>query len=232
MQSRYYNPEIGRFINADGVVAGANGNIKGYNLFAYCFNNPVNRDDPRGNWSKWIKNTVKWVSKNIVRPIVKNTQKIISKVNLTYSTGVNISGTPSAFIFNGQIGVSVDTKGNVAIQGSGGGGITTGDPGVSRTRFSSITNAPNIYKLNGSYYQLGGSYAAIVEGIPIAVGGDVMFMPDEELNTGYFGLTVNTGFGTPGSECHVEWGATGTIKRSVFNVFDIAQDIYISIMEW
>ena len=122
VSSRYYDPEIGRWINADNVIAGVGGDLKGYNLFAYCFNNPVNMDDQAGNWPKWIKNTVKWVAKNIVKPVVKTVQKTLSKVDLTYSTGVNVSGTPSAWIFNGQIGVSMDTKDR--------GGRTSGVPVV------------------------------------------------------------------------------------------------------
>lgn len=47
LNSRYYDPEVGRFINADAVL-GANGGIVGYNLFAYCNNNPVNYSDPSG----------------------------------------------------------------------------------------------------------------------------------------------------------------------------------------
>ncbi len=47
LQSRYYDPSLGRFINADGVV-GANGGIIGYNMFAYCNNNQVMFSDPRG----------------------------------------------------------------------------------------------------------------------------------------------------------------------------------------
>ena len=212
VSSRYYDPEIGRWINADNVIAGVGGDLKGYNLFAYCFNNPVNMDDQVGNWPKWIKNTVKWVAKNIVKPVVKTVQKTLSKVDLTYSTGVNVSGTPSAWIFNGQIGVSMDTKGNVAIQASGGGGITGGDPGISITRYQSVTNAPSIDKLNDAYYQVGGSIAVPIEVVPVAAGGDVMFMPDPALNTGYFGLTGNVGFGTPGKEFHVEWGTTVTLR--------------------
>ena len=232
VSSRYYDPEIGRWINADSVIAGVGGNVKGYNLFAYCFNNPVNMDDQAGNWPNWIKNTVKWVAKNIVKPVVKTVQKALSKVDLTYSTGVNVSGTPSAWIFNGQIGVSMDTKGNVAIQASGGGGITGGDPGISITRYQSVTNAPNIDKLNDAYYQVGGSIAVPIEGVPVAAGGDVMFMPDPGLNTGYFGLTGNVGFGTPGKEFHVEWGTTVTLPYTQFNVYDVARSVYIKIMEW
>ena len=232
VSSRYYDPEIGRWINADNVIAGVGGDLKGYNLFAYCFNNPVNMDDQAGNWPKWIKNTVKWVAKNVVKPVVKTVQKTLSKVDLTYSTGVNVSGTPSAWIFNGQIGVSMDTKGNVAIQASGGGGITGGDPGISITRYQSVTNAPNIDKLNDAYYQVGGSIAVPIEGVPVAAGGDVMFMPDPALNTGYFGLTGNVGFGTPGKEFHVEWGTTVTLPYTQFNVYEVARSVYIKIMEW
>ena len=51
VSSRYYDPEIGRFINADAAI-GQIGNIQGMNMFTYCFNNPVNMSDPTGNWPK------------------------------------------------------------------------------------------------------------------------------------------------------------------------------------
>ena len=54
LHSRYYDPEVGRFINADDAgTLGANGEILSYNLFAYCLNNPVNRTDDGGNLS-WL----------------------------------------------------------------------------------------------------------------------------------------------------------------------------------
>ena len=55
LQSRYYDPTVGRFINADGVVADIADDIRGYNLFAYCFNDPINLSDHTGNWPKWAK---------------------------------------------------------------------------------------------------------------------------------------------------------------------------------
>ena len=58
LQSRYYDAEIGRFINADGAIAGVGGDVLGYNQFAYCFNNPVNMEDQSGNWPKWAKKLV------------------------------------------------------------------------------------------------------------------------------------------------------------------------------
>ena len=52
VQSRYYNPTIGRWINADSQLS--TGDLTGLNLFAYCGNNPVNRTDPTGEaWWHW-----------------------------------------------------------------------------------------------------------------------------------------------------------------------------------
>ena len=48
LQSRYYDPEVSRFINAD-VVMNTNSFI-GTNVFAYCFNNPANCFDDTGYW--------------------------------------------------------------------------------------------------------------------------------------------------------------------------------------
>ena len=48
LQSRYYDPETGRFINADDVSYLAPETIHGLNLYAYCLNNPVMYVDPSG----------------------------------------------------------------------------------------------------------------------------------------------------------------------------------------
>ena len=55
LQSRYYNPKWGRFLNADSIgYLGANGDLISYNLYAYCSNNPVMYVDPTGEWN-WGK---------------------------------------------------------------------------------------------------------------------------------------------------------------------------------
>ena len=49
LQSRYYDPTVGRFLNADDTAfLGASGTLLGWNLFAYCENNVVNGSDPFG----------------------------------------------------------------------------------------------------------------------------------------------------------------------------------------
>ena len=48
LNTRYYDPNVGRFLSPD-TILGANGGLLGYNLYAYCNNNPVMFSDPSGN---------------------------------------------------------------------------------------------------------------------------------------------------------------------------------------
>lgn len=53
LQSRYYDSEVRRFINADDVsiLAEDQGSIVENNLFVYCLNNPVNMADDEGDFA-------------------------------------------------------------------------------------------------------------------------------------------------------------------------------------
>ena len=50
LQSRYYDPDIGRFVNADGYATTDADGVLSANMFAYCENNPVNYSDMNGLW--------------------------------------------------------------------------------------------------------------------------------------------------------------------------------------
>ena len=68
LQSRYYNPEVGRFISSDVLLSTGQGVI-GHNAYAYCLNNPVNMSDGCGHWSQWIKGVADWINNNIIQPV-------------------------------------------------------------------------------------------------------------------------------------------------------------------
>ena len=54
LRSRYYDPVVCRFVNADGSLNQQDGMI-GFNMFAYCINNPVNGSDPCGTcFHRWM----------------------------------------------------------------------------------------------------------------------------------------------------------------------------------
>ena len=64
LQSRYYNPEWGRFLNCDNtnILLATQGETHNANLFAYCDNNPVNKTDYDGKCPLEISNMNVYVS--------------------------------------------------------------------------------------------------------------------------------------------------------------------------
>ena len=48
LQTRYYDPEVGRFINADAHIVTDQDSVLTTNMYAYCQNNPVMRSDQNG----------------------------------------------------------------------------------------------------------------------------------------------------------------------------------------
>ena len=57
LKSRYYDPELARFVNADSIVSTGQ-SFSGCNTFAYCGNNPVIRIDFGGNFWETIFDVV------------------------------------------------------------------------------------------------------------------------------------------------------------------------------
>ncbi|MDE6016241.1 MAG: DNRLRE domain-containing protein [Acetatifactor sp.] len=74
LSARYYDPEIRRFISPDDMIASVGTSVQGHNLFAYCFNNPVNMADPSGHWPTFIKD-------KIIQPIEKIYTGITEDIN-------------------------------------------------------------------------------------------------------------------------------------------------------
>ena len=57
LNARYYCPDWRRFISPDDTGCLDPENVNGLNLYAYCYNNPVNYTDSSGHmpdWAKWL----------------------------------------------------------------------------------------------------------------------------------------------------------------------------------
>ena len=74
LNSRYYNPEWGRFVNEDGIMR-SNNVITSSNLFCYCNNNYINYSDASGMFFEKIKNAVKKATSVLKREITKAAAK-------------------------------------------------------------------------------------------------------------------------------------------------------------
>ena len=54
LSSRYYSPELCRFISPDDVGYLDPSSINGLNLYSYCMNDPINYADPSGHWVETV----------------------------------------------------------------------------------------------------------------------------------------------------------------------------------
>ncbi len=52
LNSRYYDPQIRRFISADSITTNTKTDVLGYNLYSYCNNSPLNKTDSDGHFPK------------------------------------------------------------------------------------------------------------------------------------------------------------------------------------
>ena len=77
LNSRYYNPAWGRFINADGII-NADEVINGFNLYAYTTNNPIIYKDNTGMFLKAVDviKAFRFIGKAINYTIASFTQNI------------------------------------------------------------------------------------------------------------------------------------------------------------
>ncbi|MDE6013938.1 MAG: hypothetical protein K2G50_03210, partial [Anaeroplasmataceae bacterium] len=63
LNSRYYDPEVCRFISMDWIEYINPETLNGLNLYAYCNNNPVMNVDPEGNaWWNWLISGIQLVA--------------------------------------------------------------------------------------------------------------------------------------------------------------------------
>ena len=72
LQSRYYDPELGRFINADSYASTDATGLLSANMFAYCENDPVNKSDPTGEFWATVAKMAVGAAVNVVTTVVTN----------------------------------------------------------------------------------------------------------------------------------------------------------------
>ena len=115
LQTGYYDPEVGRFLNRDSVSYAAPEKIDGLNLYAYCLNNPVEYVDPTGHFPFVIILAIISLAANVGREFIEDLsdgQLMNDKNGFDYlgaAVGGFISGLGGGFISGLALGVVGDT---------------------------------------------------------------------------------------------------------------------------
>ncbi len=68
LNNRYYNPLLCRFITPDNNEYIDKENAKSFNLYAYCYNDPVNYSDPEGTMPEWLATLLGGIVGSIIIP--------------------------------------------------------------------------------------------------------------------------------------------------------------------
>ena len=97
LQTRYYDPTIGRFINADNYELIAQlASSKELNMYAYCGNNPIMYTDPTGEIALWLLALIGITASGIISGASAVMTKNETESTLGAFVGGFITGTISA----------------------------------------------------------------------------------------------------------------------------------------
>ena len=158
LQSRYYNPEIGRFLNADGYVTTGQG-LLSYNMFAYCLNNPILLYDYNGCAGR-LSGLFRCLIRKTISSIPLKESKsnffedLLNRLTSTKDNGNTCSFGLSYGYSSGGVSkskskvLSSDSSYNYALQETISTGASTGVGGSLAFSYS-FTNASNVDDLNG-----------------------------------------------------------------------------------
>ena len=203
LQSRYYNPETGRFLNADAFTSTGQG-LLGNNMFAYCQNNPVAYIDPNG-LCREVGALLTWIDCGS-----KHCPTSSKYVRGTLTIGISSSVTVGVGASDSTV-VSFDRHKNIEVQRG------KSRPNKRETTtiglFSiapasvviQITNKGDVSELTGISTYAGFSLAV--------VGFDVVSdAPAADLNGEAIGVQISFGFGE-GVDVHLAQTDTTTTRR-------------------
>ena len=141
LKTRYYDPEVGRFITIDDISYLDPDTINGLNLYAYCGNNPVMRVDPNGTswWSDFWKTAfgllcgLALVGLTIAGMVMSGgilATLVPTLVGFAIGAGTNIISQGLANIASGQSFFSDMNWGTVLLGGLAGAAFSTGVGGL------------------------------------------------------------------------------------------------------
>ena len=166
LNSRYYNPEWGRFINIDNYI----GYVKDYlscNLYLYSNNNYINMIDESGELFKKIWNGIKTAAQKVVE-VTKSVGNFVKKTtnNVVKAINSTVEIIKKSFVFEVGTGIGASVGGTALISG--------GDIGIKKTINWGIANGQT-YTSTTSHL---GTEIKIADNALIGLSGDITHYDD------------------------------------------------------
>ena len=188
LQSRYYDPENHRFINADIYASTDSGDAIACNMFAYCGNNPVMLGDKDGEFADWFVRVVVGAAVGVVTGAISALVTGGSAKDVIYSAA--ISGITGAIV--------------------GGTGSLEAGKIVGRAVASAINGGYTYYSARKAGASVGG--AALAAGASAAIsygtaslsalaGDDLLVGTVSDLNIGLGGALTSSGVTALSTKC-------------------------------
>lgn len=157
LQSRYYNPEWGRFVNADDtdILSADQGSLIQHNLFAYCLNNPVNMADPSGYCAAQI---IGAVSGAILGNLITNALHLTGWKKYALIAGIALAGAAVGVVLGLYIArLSSVVASKIAAAAGGSGTVVIGETMQRVISYANKINA-QVYKGLYNYNQIAAKF--------------------------------------------------------------------------
>ena len=140
LQSRYYDPEIGRFINADSYASTDATGLLSTNMFAYCENDPVNGSDPNGEWIHIAIGSAMGAVTSIITGYA-SAKQAGKDYSLFMAVTDGLSGAASGALAASGVGMVGQIIGNAAIEVTN--GIVNGQSSANEIIENAISGGAN-----------------------------------------------------------------------------------------
>ena len=170
LQSRYYDANVCRFINADSYATTGQGFL-GCNMFAYCLNNPVMRIDLQGEFGALLGAII---GGGIVGGVIGAVSYAVScGINGTEMTAEGMGSAIVSGVVNGALGAASGIVDGLAIVGSAAVGV--------------ITAGVTAVNTDGNFLQKAamGLTAGVVAGIGTYIGTKIPTATENAFSAGF-----------------------------------------------
>ena len=167
LKSRYYDPAVKRFLNADGYVQTGDG-LHDKNMFAYCLNNSVKLSDPTGKFAWIVVGALVFIGVvGVAGGILgyKSNEKLINKPKT--KQGSSNYNKPNSSNNNQKTKTNNSNKSNSHNQNGGSASYNAGTP-----ELTSKDRAMNAYIGATLGIAVAGTVLALI-GAGVAIGGAV-----------------------------------------------------------